>query len=467
MGVPARISLVDWARDDCGQAAGIIPLPRLVVPADDFRQHAPRLRISGHPSNVCSTQIHGDSKTMRFVSSPVGAFLVLMTTVVPVFAQQDEKTFEATILGDWNNYEKALQRSRQQLANLQFQYHSARNDKARDTIKRSFSSVRETARAQGNRLWENVGKFLERFPNNVAVRDRRMRDITVFDQMSCALKARDAEKLFQVSGNGEYIHEAASWYDKAYDFKSAMKLWKLATEKAATYKALNGLANSSFNAGAFQAAEVAFTRAQEATTVEREKTGAQGLAQLAGQYTRHWEREKSLRETQKDLPRIEIVTDRGTIVAELFEDEAPNTVANFVELAEKGFFDGLAFHRNIPRFMIQGGDPDGTGRGGPGYTIKDEHKREDARKHFVGSLSMANQQKPDTGGSQFFVTSVTSYWLNPRHTVFGRVISGQDVTHVQPVDPKDPQSEAPKFKIKTVRVLRKRDHAYTSEKIKN
>lgn len=118
-------------------------------------------------------------------------------------------------------------------------------------------------------------------------------------------------------------------------------------------------------------------------------------------------------------------TSRGSIVVDLFPKEAPKTVNNFVFLAREGFYDGTVFHRVIPDFMIQGGDPTGTGRGGPGYKFEDEFKG-NPHKHKVGTLSMANAG-PGTNGSQFFITHIKTDWLDGKHTVFGEVKSGQDV----------------------------------------
>ena len=117
-------------------------------------------------------------------------------------------------------------------------------------------------------------------------------------------------------------------------------------------------------------------------------------------------------------------TNHGAISLELFEGEAPKTVDNFRKLAEDGFYDGVIFHRIIPDFMIQGGDPTGTGRGGPGYTFDDEPSPHPVAR---GALAMANAG-PNTNGSQFFiVTADACPWLDGKHTVFGRVTSGQDV----------------------------------------
>jgi peptidyl-prolyl cis-trans isomerase B (cyclophilin B) len=120
-----------------------------------------------------------------------------------------------------------------------------------------------------------------------------------------------------------------------------------------------------------------------------------------------------------------IQTDRGTIRFELFEDKVPNTVANFVKLAEKGFYDGLKFHRVIQDFMIQTGCPEGTGRGGPGYRFNDEFHPQ-LKHDGPGVVSMANAG-PNTNGSQFFITHVPCPHLDGKHSVFGRVIEGQDV----------------------------------------
>ena len=118
-------------------------------------------------------------------------------------------------------------------------------------------------------------------------------------------------------------------------------------------------------------------------------------------------------------------TSKGDFKLELFEDKAPITTGNFIKLAEDGYYNGLIFHRVIDGFMIQGGCPQGSGRGGPGYTIQDEFHPE--LKHSgPGILSMANAG-PNTGGSQFFITLVETAWLDGRHAVFGQVVEGMEV----------------------------------------
>ena len=122
-----------------------------------------------------------------------------------------------------------------------------------------------------------------------------------------------------------------------------------------------------------------------------------------------------------------ITTNKGDIVIDLHTQDAPKTVNNFVFLAREGFYDGVLFHRVISNFMIQGGDPTGTGRGGPGYRFEDE-VRNNPNKHETGVLSMANAG-PNTNGSQFFITHSPQPHLNGKHTVFGKVVEGMDVVN--------------------------------------
>jgi len=121
----------------------------------------------------------------------------------------------------------------------------------------------------------------------------------------------------------------------------------------------------------------------------------------------------------------EFNTNKGNFKIELFGDKAPITVGNFLKLINSGFYNGLIFHRVIPDFMIQGGCPHGTGRGGPGYTIRDEF-HPDLKHDSTGILSMANAG-PNTGGSQFFITVAPTPWLDKKHAIFGKVIEGMSV----------------------------------------
>ncbi len=140
---------------------------------------------------------------------------------------------------------------------------------------------------------------------------------------------------------------------------------------------------------------------------------------------KQWNDPPAMIEGLDDPVRVTINTARGDIVLDLFPAHAPKTVNNFVFLAREGYYDGVSFHRVIPDFMNQGGDPTGTGAGGPGYRFEDEFEGNPLR-HETGSLSMANAG-PGTNGSQFFITHAPQPHLDGRHTVFGKVVEGQDV----------------------------------------
>ena len=182
----------------------------------------------------------------------------------------------------------------------------------------------------------------------------------------------------------------------------------------------------------------------------------------------NWQRELTIRAAEAkadDLPRVLLKTNRGDITLELFENEAPNTVANFISLVEKKFYDGLTFHRVLSGFMAQGGCPRGDGKGGPGYSIPCESYQDNHRFHYRGSLSMANMGR-DTGGSQFFIMFRPSGKadgasnLNGKHTVFGRVIDGMEVlSKIRRRDP-DGEEPPPPDTIISATVIRKRPHPY-------
>ncbi|MBX7167391.1 MAG: peptidylprolyl isomerase [Pirellulales bacterium] len=186
---------------------------------------------------------------------------------------------------------------------------------------------------------------------------------------------------------------------------------------------------------------------------------------LVAEYRELSKQEQALRAaeaTANDLPRVLLKTTKGDITIELFENEAPNTVANFISLVESGLYNGLTFHRVIGNFMAQGGDPKGDGSGGPGYEIACESYQPNHRNHFRGSLSMAHAGR-DTGGSQFFLTFVPTAHLNGKHTVFGRVIEGMDVLPL--LERTEGRPNAKPDKIIEATVLRKRDHEYKPVKM--
>jgi cyclophilin family peptidyl-prolyl cis-trans isomerase/DNA-directed RNA polymerase subunit RPC12/RpoP len=192
------------------------------------------------------------------------------------------------------------------------------------------------------------------------------------------------------------------------------------------------------------------TAAREAAAPEVQPPGAD---------PQKWKREQELRIQEAvadDLPRVRLVTTKGEMVVELFENEAPNTVANFISLVEKGFYNGLTFHRVIPDFVAQGGDPLGNGTGGPGYFIAAEFDKPNARRHFPGSLAMARSKDHDSAGSQFYITYTPQPHLDGQYTVFGRVIEGIDIVSKLNAT----RSGAHPDKILRAEVLRKRNHEY-------
>ncbi|MDR0326963.1 MAG: peptidylprolyl isomerase [Planctomycetaceae bacterium] len=208
----------------------------------------------------------------------------------------------------------------------------------------------------------------------------------------------------------------------------------------------------------------------------------QGPYMAMSQTKEAWAKEQQIRKAEteagehdpaKKLPRVELLigkdrnTVKGKIVLELFENEAPNTVANFISLVDRGFYDGIVFHRVLEAFMAQGGDPTGSSGGGPGYQIDDEcgSRFPQYRRHFRGSISMANSG-PNTNGSQFFLTFIPASHLDGKYTVFGRVVEGIDVlADIQRVDPKDKERMVPELdRIVEAKVLNKRNHPYEVKK---
>lgn len=235
--------------------------------------------------------------------------------------------------------------------------------------------------------------------------------------------------------------------------------------QSAERQVYNSAAIAAFVLGDYEKAEEYFKIAAENGVLS--EYGEQ-LAPYTSEYKQLWAKEQEIRAAEAeadDLPRVKLETSKGDIVIELFENEAPDTVGNFVSLVEDGFYDGLIFHRVLQNFMAQGGDPRGDGTGGPGYNIFCEWHKPEARMHFRGSLSMAHAGR-DTGGSQFFLTFRPTPHLNGRHTCFGRVIEGMDVlTRLQRIDPESPSSAEPD-KIVKAEVVRKRpDRVYAPRKV--
>jgi len=263
---------------------------------------------------------------------------------------------------------------------------------------------------------------------------------------------RDAERFLASMAQSAYDRDA---------YEDAARLSLLLAENGYKNPTIYKIAAvSSFEIADYEKAKEYFKLAEERGALDEE---ARREKDQVEDYIGYWrvEDEARLKDAQaNDLPRVLISTNKGDIELELFENEAPNTVANFISLVNKKFYDGVVFHRVLPHFMAQGGDPKGTGTGGPGYTIPCETDAKNARKHFRGTLSMAHAGK-DTGGSQFFLTFKPTGFLDGRHTAFGRVVKGIDVlSKLQRIDPSDPKPGIVPDKIVTAKVLRKRDHAY-------
>jgi cyclophilin family peptidyl-prolyl cis-trans isomerase len=249
------------------------------------------------------------------------------------------------------------------------------------------------------------------------------------------------------------------------DYEAALKLAKLLEEHQCDEAVLYSIAGAAaFNSDDYETAEKYFGIADKAGKLDQ---SAQQLRAELPVQKKAWADEQAIRRQEAaadNLPRVKLETSKGNIVIELFENEAPQAVANFVSLVEQKYYDGLTFHRVLPGFMAQGGDPTGTGSGGPGYHIRCECHQDNARKHFRGTLSMAHAGR-DTGGSQFFLTFRPTTHLNGRHTAFGRVLEGFDcLAKLQRRDPNSPNPPAPD-KIVKAEVIRKRDHKYEPVKL--
>lgn len=264
-----------------------------------------------------------------------------------------------------------------------------------------------------------------------------------------------AEKSFNAKPdvNGDAAKHLIEMADRSIDegdTKEGRRLADLLSAKAPNSAAALGLKG-----------RLAFLAGDEKTATEQLNQAAKAGKLSEGAQKVH--DELKLREAEAkadDLPRVKLETNQGDIVVELFENQAPNTVANFISLVDKKFYDGLKFHRVIEGFVAQGGDPKGDGTGGPGYAIPcecDPQEHPNHRNHYRGTLSMAHAG-PNTGGSQFFLCFGPTPHLDGKHTAFGRVIEGLEVLDkIKRIEPGDPGAPD---KIVKATVVRKRDHEY-------
>jgi len=278
-------------------------------------------------------------------------------------------------------------------------------------------------------------------------RENYEESVRIFKRLVKSGIDKEAERFYAFAGLSAVMsmnyNEAEEWLQKARESGELDKIFRGWIQSEAG----NKLART------VQSQLQMMSRTKEAWTKEQE--------------IRKAETEAGAQDPAKKLPRVELTTSKGKIVLELFENEAPNTTANFISLVESGFYNGTVFHRVLPNFMAQGGDPTGTGRGGPGYSFDCEcgSKFPQARQHFRGSISMANAG-PNTNGSQFFLTFVPTSMLDGKHTVFGRIVEGIEVlSDIQRFDPDEKDAVIPEFdKIIEAKVLNKRDHVYEVKK---
>jgi len=327
---------------------------------------------------------------------------------------------------------KTLKECVAELTVLQAKYHQPKADQA--AIEKKFNEVQLQARAASEKLETSAFAVAMTDPKNA-----QAREITGA-VMAAALKTDDPKRALTL----------AAMLDKAGAAGEGVLM--MAASAAMLTSDLDATEAYLKKAAAAGVKPEKIAELEQAVAVERPKVDEE-MAKRAAEAK------------ADDLPRVKITTSQGDVMVELFENEAPNTVANFISLVEKGFYDGTPFHRVIGGFMAQGGDPTGTGTSGPGYAIACEVGKPGARKHFLGTLSMAHAG-PNTGGSQFFLTFRPTEHLDGKHTVFGRVIDGFDVLPKLMRTQDDqglPVAGAEPDKIVKAVVVRKRSHPYEPE----
>lgn len=348
------------------------------------------------------------------------------------FAVAAEKA-TAEELAEWKTLAARKAELIEQLTKLQMSFPKAETDEEREKIRLAFTSAREEFQTKVYpRLTDLAERVYAAEPENLDAAE------TVLENAFSSNRYDEAVKV------GDQLLAAG--------------------RKSIVTQNVTGVAH--FAVHDFAGAKKILTEAEEAGSLHPQ-LGARYLAECEP-YEEFWKTEQAIRAKEEkatgdeQLPRVEFDTTKGKIVIELFENEAPNTVANFISLVEGKKYDKTKFHRVIPNFMAQGGDPNSVdddpsddGTGGPGYVIPCECYEKNARKHFRGSLSMAHAGQ-DTGGSQFFITHLPTSHLNADkeagrgHTVFGRVVTGLDVAAALEVGDV----------IQAAKVTRKRNHPY-------
>jgi peptidyl-prolyl cis-trans isomerase B (cyclophilin B) len=324
-------------------------------------------------------------------------------------------------------------------------------------LQRRFLELREKTVKGMDEFVARLGKDLEVAPADPDLLDVRAEALLVYQRPAEALKDLEALAKLRPEDADLALRLGRLQHSQNRYEPAALNLGRFLKKEPASIEARMLLALCDYALQNFEASGSALAALLKEEKLEPDQR--QRLTQfrtMSDAAAPLWKLELAIREKEQkagDLPHAVIVTSRGEVEVELFEDQAPNTVANFVELASKKFYDGLKFHRVIPGFMAQGGCPKGDGSGDAGYRFKDE-LQEGRRGHFRGSLSMANSG-PDTNGSQFFITHLPTEWLNGKHTVFGRVVRGQEV--VDSIQAGD--------LIVKAEVTRRRPHEYAVKRI--
>ena len=331
-------------------------------------------------------------------------------------------------------------------------------EKAGQDLGKEFQELRGSTIQAMDAVIASTSEALKTAPDDPGLLEVRGEAYLIYQKNDLALpdlerllkiKSEDAELLLKVAR----LQHAVNLYEAA-----AENFEKILKKDAKSVEARVMLAMCDYSIQKFEESDKIFAEVLKGELDAEQRSRAAQFQEMAQKYIPLWKAEQEIRAKESkadDLPRVKFSTTKGDIEIELLENEAPNTVANFIELVSKKYYDGLKFHRVIPGFMAQGGDPAGNGSGGPGYRFKDELPTA-YRRHFRGSLSMANAG-PDTNGSQFFITHLPTDWLNGKHTVFGRVRTGQDVVDALNVGDTIVKAE----------VLRKRDHDYKVVKIED
>jgi len=357
-----------------------------------------------------------------------GVMLALLAVALAAYAD-DEAAVEssqnpaeqfATAQTDWAKFEKDT-------ARIRASFRTAQNDEERESLRKEYESVAAKAPGILKNLREGAVALYSEAPE----------------------KDPEVTKALARLINDDVRRD---------DYETALKLARpMIDHNTANKEVYNSAGVAAYGSDDFINAEKWLTIAKDAGKLDR--AGQICLGDAAEAQAR-FSIEQKLREKEKkadNLPRVKLETNRGVIIVELFENEAPETVGNFVSLVEKGFYNGLTFHRVIGGFMAQGGDPNGVGSGGPGYQIYCECEKPLHREHFRGTLSMAHAGK-DTGGSQFFLTFVPTTHLDGKHTVFGRVVDGMDV--LAKIQRTEGIPGATPDKIIKATVISKRNHKY-------